>query len=65
MNIFGTVCYAYVQEKKEPDPRSEKGLFLAMMNTVQLILFTFQKLIKLRKSDVLFLPTNFYKCLKM
>ena len=28
MNIFGTVCYAYVQEKKKLDPRSEKGLFL-------------------------------------
>ncbi len=28
MNIFGTVCYAYVTEKKKLDPRSEKGLFL-------------------------------------
>ena len=28
MNIFGTVCYAYVQEKKKLHPRSEKGLFL-------------------------------------
>ena len=28
MNIFGTVCYAYVQEKKKFDPRSEKELFL-------------------------------------
>ena len=28
MNIFGTVCYAYVQEKKKLDPRSEKGLSL-------------------------------------
>ena len=28
MNIFGTVCHAYVQEKKKLDPRSEKGPFL-------------------------------------
>ena len=28
MNVFGTVCYAYVQEKKKLDPISEKGLFL-------------------------------------
>ena len=28
MNIFGTVCYAYVQEKKKLNPRSEKRLFL-------------------------------------
>ena len=28
MNIFGTVCYVYVQEKKKLYPRSEKGLFL-------------------------------------
>ena len=28
MNIFGTVCYAYVQEKKKLDPRSDKGLLL-------------------------------------
>ena len=28
MNIFGTVCHAYVQEKMKLDPRSEKGLFL-------------------------------------
>ena len=28
MNIFGTACYAYVQEKKKLDPRSEKGRFL-------------------------------------
>ena len=28
MNIFGTVCYAYVQEKKKLDPSLEKGIFL-------------------------------------
>eukprot|EP00794_Sanderia_malayensis_P008499 gene8499-9408_t len=28
MNIFGTVCYAYIQERKKLDPRSEKGLFI-------------------------------------
>ena len=28
MHIFGTVCYAYVQDKKKLDPRSEKGIFL-------------------------------------
>ena len=28
MHIFGTVCYAYVQEKKKLDPRSEQGIFV-------------------------------------
>ena len=28
MNIFGTVCYAYVQEKKKLDPRSVTSFFL-------------------------------------
>ena len=29
MNIFGTVCYAYVHEgKKKLDPRAEKGIFV-------------------------------------
>ena len=28
VNIFGTVCYAYVQEKKKLDQRSENGLSL-------------------------------------
>ena len=28
MHIFGTVCYAYVQEKKKLDPRSEQGIFI-------------------------------------
>ena len=28
MHIFGTPCYAYVQNKKKLDPRSEKGIFV-------------------------------------
>ena len=28
MNIFGIVCYAYGQEKKKLDPRSENDFFL-------------------------------------
>ena len=28
MNIFGTVCYAYIQNKKKLDPRAEKGIFI-------------------------------------
>ena len=28
MHTFGTVCYAYVQNKKKLDPRSEKGIFI-------------------------------------
>ena len=28
MNIFGTTCYAYVQNKKKLDPRAEKGIFV-------------------------------------
>lgn len=28
MHIFGTVCYAYVQDKKKLDPRSEKSIFV-------------------------------------
>ena len=28
MHIFGTVCYAYVQQKKKLDARSERGIFL-------------------------------------
>ena len=28
MSVFGTVCYAYVQNTKKLDPRSEKGLFV-------------------------------------
>ena len=65
MNIFGTVCYAYVQEKKKLTQDQKRDFSWAMISTVQLILFTFQKLTKLRKSDMLFSPMNFYKCLKM
>ena len=28
MNIFGSVCYAYIQNKKKLDPRSEEGVFV-------------------------------------
>ena len=28
MHIFGSVCYAYVQQKKKLDARSEKGIFV-------------------------------------
>ena len=28
MHIFGTICYAYVQDKGKLDPRSEEGIFL-------------------------------------
>lgn len=28
MNIFGTTCYAYTQNKTKLDPRSEKGIFV-------------------------------------
>ena len=28
MHIFGTICFAYVQDKSKLDPRSEEGVFL-------------------------------------
>ena len=28
MHVFGTVCYAYVQNKTKLDPRAEKGIFV-------------------------------------
>ena len=28
MHTFGTVCYAYVQNKTKLDPRAEKGIFV-------------------------------------
>jgi len=28
MSVFGTTCFAYVQNKKKLDPRSEKGIFV-------------------------------------
>jgi hypothetical protein len=28
MHVLGTICYAYVQDKKKLDPRSEQGVFL-------------------------------------
>ena len=28
MNIFGTVSYAYTQNRKKLDPRAEKGIFI-------------------------------------
>ena len=28
MHIFGTVCFAYIQEKKKLDDRAEKGIFV-------------------------------------
>ena len=34
MNVFDTICYAYIQEKKKLDPRSEKGLFLGLAHVM-------------------------------
>ena len=28
MSVFGTICYAYVQNKKKLDARSEMGIFV-------------------------------------
>ena len=29
MHVFGSVCYAYVQDAKKLEPRSKEGLFVA------------------------------------
>jgi len=28
MSVFGTTCFAYIQNKTKLDPRSEKGIFV-------------------------------------
>ena len=39
MHTFGTVCYAYVQNKTKLDPRAEKGVFVGMTDLALLFLF--------------------------
>ena len=29
MNIIGSTCYVYVQDKQKLDPRAKKGIFIA------------------------------------
>ena len=42
MHSFGTQCFAYVDEKKKLDDRSEEGVFLATTTGVQCTWCIFQ-----------------------
>src|SRR5215469_2756967 len=48
MHIFGTICFAYKQDKKKLDPRSEKEYFLGhcMESPAYLIYFPEQNCVK-------------------
>ena len=61
-----TVCYAYVQEKKKLDQRSEKGLFLGYdkYSPAYFVYFPETRKIKIQGRRAVF-TNEFYKCPKM
>jgi len=49
MSVFGSTCFAYVQDKKKLDPRSEKGIFVGYDNESPAYLVYFKESDTVRK----------------
>ena len=65
MNVFDTICYAYIQEKKKLDPRSEKGLLLGCDKYSPAYYIYFEERGCVKKVRCIVFTNNFYQCLKM
>ena len=61
MHVFGTVCYAYVQNKKKLDARSEEGIFVGYDNQSPAYIVYFPKIDDVKRVRCVKFCEDFYE----